>query len=449
MKLGITYKHLAQIVKGKISGPGQEKILDSFVTDTRKLKEGDTFWALKGEKFDANDFLADAVSSGAAALIVTNGRASGVETNILVIEVEDTLAALQTLAAWHRERMNIKVAAITGSNGKSTVKQMLKAICESAGPTAANIGNLNNQFGVPFSLLEITPDKKYGVFELGASKKGDIAEIAGLARPDVAILTNVSAAHLLHFKDLDTVYQTKTEIIDYINFGGTLVYNADDVYLRELKLSYNKKAISYGFKSGADLRIKKTDSFSFVYKGQEFSFPLVLARHNKLNAAAACAGAIALGMFKDALERGLAAYTPMPMRLEVRERENSTLIADCYNANPASMATAIDMLSECPRRPLIAVLGDMKELGKASKRYHAQLAKTLVGKKIDYIFLAGKEMAACHKALITKNPNIKVEYSKDYADWTPALKKLVRERGGTALIKASRSMCFENIAKEI
>ncbi|WP_424243917.1 UDP-N-acetylmuramoyl-tripeptide--D-alanyl-D-alanine ligase [Elusimicrobium posterum] len=448
MRLGLTFEQVAKITKGNLINAEASAKFDSFTTDTRKMKKGDIFWALKGRNFDGQTFFAAAIETGASLLVGEYGSSRGLDLKkTAVLEVKNTLTALQDLAAYHREKSDLKVAAITGSNGKSTTKQMLLSICQTAAPTIANIGNLNNHIGLPLSLLEIAPEDKYGVFELGASKQGDIVEIAKPAAPDVAIITNISAAHMEFFKDLKTVYETKTEITQGLRSRGILVYNSDDIWLRRLKMEYDGKAISFGFKSGADLQIKNKENFEFIYKGEVFSFDLVLEKHNKLNAAAAAAGAIALGLYKDNIERGLMSFKPMPMRMEEKEKDGVHFILDCYNANPASMQNAIKLLGDRAERPLTAVLGDMKELGKTSKKYHEQLAKVLVGNKIDNVFLAGPEMEALYKVLSTKTANINVEYSLEYKGWLAKLRKTLKS-GGTCLVKASRSMNFENIFEE-
>lgn len=447
MKLEISFEALAKIVKGSLTGPWENKIFNSFVTDSRAVKKSDTFWALKGENFDGADFVDAVIAAGAAAVIVKKGAVKKYGAGVIYVEVADSHAALISLAAWHRKRMPLRVACVTGSNGKSTVKQMLLSICSAAGPTAANKGNFNNQFGLPFSLLEITREDKFGVFELGAGKRGDIAEIAAPAAPDVGIITNVGPAHLEKFKDMKTVFETKTELADALSLGGTLVYNADDLWLRKLKTSYKGKAITFGFKRGADVRILEKENFEFKYKGEAFSFDIVLEKHNKLNAAAACAGAIALGLFKENLERGLVSYKPMPKRMEAKEKRGVKFILDCYNANPASMANAISLLAKERAVPSAAVLGDMKELGKYSRRYHAHLAKVLTGKKIQNIFLAGPEMKACYDALVKKGGAQNVKYCAEYSGLMADLRKLLKN-GGACLVKASRAMCFEKIFEE-
>ena len=264
MKLHLTVGKIAEITEGTLVTGKKEKIVTSFVTDSRIVTKGDAFIALKGTKFDAREFVPQVLKKGASVIIAEEGVQIPAKTTAAFITVKNSLKALQSLAKYHRLNSTLKVAAITGSNGKSTTKQMLRSICSAAGETIANMGNFNNQFGVPFSLLEIQPKHKYGVFELGASHPGDIDETAALAIPDVAILTNVSAAHLQFFHDVETVYKTKTDITRHLNYGGTLVYNHDDPLLARLQMEFKGKSISFGFKPGADLQLLKTIPLSFI-----------------------------------------------------------------------------------------------------------------------------------------------------------------------------------------
>ncbi len=447
MNLNITYSALAKAIDGNFCGADASAVLNNFTIDSRAVQSGTGFWVIKGRNHDAHKFAVQAAKGGAALIIGENGRLEEVKAlGVSVIEVEDTLKALQKFASYHRLKHNIKIAAITGSNGKSTTKQMLLSIASADGKTCANSGNFNNQIGVPLSLLEINTDDVYGVFELGASHKGDIDEIASIALPDVAVLTNVSAAHLEFFGDLETVYQTKTEIIKSLNSSGTLVYNIDDELLRRLKTEYTGKAISYGFSSDADLRIEESEDFAFTYKGARFSIPIKLERHNKFNAAAACGAAIALGLFKDEIERGLQTFSPMPLRLEEHKKGDTTFILDCYNANPASVGNALDILVSRPA-PHIAVLGDMKELGAQSAHYHAELGRKLAASGIKTVFLAGEEIKPAYDVLL-KQSGVMVKYSVNWRGFLPELKEKAKQ-GGTVLIKASRALNFEEIFKEI
>lgn len=445
MKLNISLQKLATITDGVLHAKDPQRKIQSFVTDSRVITAGDSFWALRGNTHDAHNFIGQVIKQGATFVVGETGRFKPLQ-DVDYLEVKNTLKALQELAKYHRLNNLLKVAAITGSNGKSTTKQMLKSICSQAGETVANLGNFNNQFGVPFSLLEIQPQHEYGVFELGASHPGDIQETASLVVPDVAVITNVSAAHLEFFKDLETVYKTKTEIVACLASAGTLVYNSDDVLLSRLE-EYKGKSISFGFNPQADLRILETDNFSFVYKDMTYAIDVDLQRHDKLNAAAACAAAIGMGIFMDKIKQGLLSFTPMPMRMQRMQRGNTTFILDCYNANPASMQNALHILGEQSHAPRIAVLGDMRELGETSKYYHRLIAQWLLDNAIDYAFLAGTEMKYAADEL-KGNSALKIYYAKTPQEWTADLKKLTA-KGGVCLLKASRGMQFENIMKEI
>lgn len=447
MKLHLTVAKIVDITKGTLAKGSADKIVSSFVTDSRIITKGDAFIALKGSRFDAHQFIPDVLKKGADVIIVQEGFKIPAKTTASFIVVQDTLKALQALAKYHRLKSTLKVAAITGSNGKSTTKQMLRSICATAGETIANMGNFNNQFGVPFSLLEIQPKHKFGVFELGASHPGDIAETAALVVPDVAIITNISAAHLAFFHDEETVYKTKMEISHHLNPGGTLIYNHDDKYLSRVQLEFKGKSLSFGFKPGADLQILETKNFSFIYKGEAYMLDLNLERHDKLNAAAAVAAAIAMGLYMDNIKQGLASFTPMPMRMERIHKGKANFILDCYNANPASMNNALSILGKEHNSPRIAVLGDMKELGETSKEYHRLVARQVLDNRIDYVFLAGPEMKYAYEKLKSASV-VKVYYSLEPNGWTKDLSALVK-KGGTCLIKASRSMNFETIFKEI
>jgi len=448
MKLHLTVGKMAKITGGILQSNAPDTWVTSIATDSRVVSKGDCFVALKGERFDASEFIPQVLQKGASVVIAPKGYSVPADATASFILVKDTLKALQALAKYHRQNSTLKVVAITGSNGKSTTKQMLRAICGVVGETIANVGNLNNQFGVPFSLLEIQPKHRFGVFELGASHPGDIEETAALAVPNVAVITNVGPSHLEFFHDLETVYKTKSEIAKHLNAGGTLVYNIDDKFLSRLDTEFKGKHISFGFSERADLRVLETEKFAFTYKGEAYLFDVKFERHDKLNAAAACAAAIALGLYADHMREGLASFTPMPMRLERACKGNTDFILDCYNANPSSMQNALAILGKSSKLPRIAVLGDMKELGASSKEYHRLVARQILDNGINYVFLAGPEMKYAYERLQDVT-GMYLWYGKTPEKWLPDLKKVLQEKGGTCLIKASHSMNFENIFKEI
>ncbi|MFA5161245.1 MAG: UDP-N-acetylmuramoyl-tripeptide--D-alanyl-D-alanine ligase [Elusimicrobiales bacterium] len=449
MKLAITWKTAAEAMGGSLTSLNPEEMLDEFTTDSRLVKEGSVFWALRGKNRDAHEFLDDIARKGAAGAIIEHGRAKLFRKPPRhLIETADTLKALQRLSAWHRLRWKIPVAAVTGTNGKSTTKEMIKAILSVRGPACANAGNFNNQYGAPFSLLEMGPEHRSAVFELGASKQGDIQEIAQLVRPDAAVITCVGPAHLEFFGDLETVYRTKAEIAASLPPGGTLVYNADDPLLRRLDSQWRGRRITFGF-GEADVRIAGEGGFALVHGGRRYEIPLELLRHDRHNAAAAASAALALGWNWEEIAQGLVSWKPLPMRMQTQTRGSLRLILDAYNANPVSMRAALDALSGGGNpRPRIAALGDMKELGAHSARYHAELGQWLAGADIDKIFLAGPEMKHCADALSAAGAGGKMRHAQTPQEWLEELRQAAGN-GGTVLLKASRAMKFEEIMDKL
>lgn len=439
MNLNIDYQLLAQITKGKLFGKG---VLKTFTTDSRKVEKDMAFWVLKGQKYDGHNFVKQALEQGANFII----SHTFVKEAPACLVVEDTLKALQALAKYHRQQNKLKVACITGSNGKSTTKQMLLALLSYKGQTRANLGNLNNQIGVPLSLLEILPEDKYGVFELGASHKGDIDEIAALALPNVAVLTNIAPAHLEFFKTLQGVFETKTEILKYIQKGGALVYNLEDAYLKKLKYSYSGKSLSYGFGKSADLQILKNDNFCFKYQTKIYESNLILQKHNKLNAAAASLAAISLGVEPQEVLLALKNYKPMALRLEEKTKHGVKFILDCYNANPFSMKNALNILAAQEGHKAV-VLGDMRELGAKSAKYHQELAKQILALKIKKVFLVGPLMLEAYK-ILAKEPSVMVKYALETKNIIEPLRAELTSVS-VVLVKASNALNFESIFKEI
>jgi len=453
MKMGISWRQAAAITKGRLTSGHEGEIFNSFTTDSRLAHSGDVFMALRGEKHDAHDFIAQALAQGASSIIAENGWLEKHPTRARhILGVENTLHALWALAAAHRMRCNIPVAAITGSNGKSTTKEMLRGIFSVRGQVCANKGNLNNQYGAPLSVLELSEADKFAVFELGASRQGDIRDTGSVVRPDIGVIINVSAAHLQFFGDLETVYKTKTEMTECIKEGGTLVYNADDPRLAEhIVFSKTMKYMNFGFNEKADVRIMtETGPVVLSCKGENIELPLTLRRHDRLNAAAACAAALCAGFTRAEIAEGFGLFRPMPMRLQIEKIGSTTFILDAYNANPASMKAALTALCESANpRPLTAVLGDMRELGAYSAKYHAELgAAAAQNAAISAVYLAGPEMKPGYDAALAAGGQEKVKYSPEPDGWFDDL--LARAKhGGTVLIKASRAMGFEKIFEKI
>jgi UDP-N-acetylmuramoyl-tripeptide--D-alanyl-D-alanine ligase len=445
MKLSIDLGTLAKVTGGRLMKGSPAARFDSFVTDTRKLKCGEFLWALKGAAYDAHDFLPAAVPCSAGFIAREKELAELKELPPAAVGVADTLKALQALAAWHRGRFNIPLTAITGSNGKSTTKEMLRSIFAQRGATCSNAGNLNNQFGLPLSLLELTAEHSYGVFELGASRRGDIKEIAGPAAPTCGVITNIGPSHLQHFGDMETIFETKTELAGCLAEGGTLVYNYDDKYLERLNCRDFKK-ITFGRDPQADIRILEGDKLRLEHDGELVAVDLPYAGgHNFYNAAAAAGAALAAGLDFAAIKKGLELYTPPPMRLQELRFGGATVILDAYNANPQSMASAIK--ETCARqKPLYFMLGDMKELGQYSAHYHTDLGAALAHTGAERVFFAGPEMKPAVEAYMQAGGKCAV-YGETLDAWLDEARALIGSGNGTFLIKASRSMKFERIVE--
>ncbi|NLO91789.1 MAG: UDP-N-acetylmuramoyl-tripeptide--D-alanyl-D-alanine ligase [Elusimicrobia bacterium] len=450
MKLDLSWEQAAKAMGGRVSSGNPQARFDSFFTDSRQAAPGAVFWALEGKAHDAHKFLPELARAGIGGAVVRQGKADMAAGIAQIIEVPDTLAALQSLSAYHRNRYNIPVAAVTGTNGKSSTKEMLKSIFSQKGRTCANQGNLNNQYGLPFSLLELGPEHALAVFELGASRKGDIEEIARLAKPWVAVITNVSAAHLEFFGDLETVYRTKIEIADSLPPGGTLVYNCDDPLLRRLDAQWGGNRTTFGCGEAAQMRVLdgKEGELALSYQGAEHRMPFSApGRHNRVNAAGAAAAALAIGLGWKEIGAGLSAYKPLPGRLQVEKRGSATIIFDAYNSNPASAKAALDTLASSAQGPRVAVLGDMKELGAHSAKYHRELGAYAASLKLDKIFMAGPEMRHGYETALESGAQA-ATYDENFAQWLPQLKDAAAA-GGTFLLKASRAMGFEEILKQL
>ena len=379
---------------------GPDTRLAGVCTDTRRLLPGQLFVALKGPNFDGHDFVPAALDAGAAACLVDR---EGTGTPAIV--AADTRRALGELARAWRERFAIPVLAVTGSNGKTTVKEMLAAILATRGETLATRGNLNNDIGVPLTLFELDAAHQAAVIEMGANHPGEIAWLVSLARPDVALVTNAGPAHLEGFGSIEGVARAKGEIFAGLPDHGTAVINADDDYAplwREL--AGERRILTFGLEHGADVSARwlATPRGSRVtVSTPEGAFVVDLplpGEHNVMNALAATAAALAAGVPLEAIGAGLSAVRGAPGRLQIKAGPaGSTLLDDTYNANPASLAAALRVLREFPGRHLLA-LGDMGELGPEAEALHAEAGRLARAAGVRRLITVGPMAAAAAAA---------------------------------------------------
>jgi len=367
--------------------------------------------------------------------------------------VEDTLRALQEISFLHRKKFAIPVVGITGSNGKTTTKEMLATILQQKGPVLKNEGNLNNHIGVPLTLLKLNAGHTAAAVEMGMSALGEIDTLARLVGPDIGVITNIGPAHLEFLKNMDGVAQAKSEMLDQLKPGGTAVLNVDDPYFETLKKKFGGRVLSFGIDHKAEVRAtdirqgKDFTDFTLDADGAKAHIRLrAVGKHNIYNALAAAAAAFATGMPVDAVKNGLNAFAPSALRSELREVAGRTVLVDCYNANPASMAAALrSLISLRSGGSAIAVLGDMLELGKASVEAHRALGAAAARLGVDLLITVGPLAKHTSEGAIDAGmAGDRVLEAGSQAEAAALLKKHSRP-GDAVLIKGSRGMKMEKV----
>ena len=370
----------------------------SVSTDSRRVKKGSIFFALKGERFDGNQFASGALDGGAVRAVIDDPAAGEGREYILV---EDALLALQELANYHRMRLGILVIAITGSNGKTTTKELITACLSMGIRTSSTPGNLNNHIGVPLSLLEMTVHHELGIIEMGANHRGEIARLCEIACPDYGIITNIGKAHLEGFGSQEGVRMAKAELYEYLGSRKkTIFLNGGDEMLAEMAGGVNASLVFYGDSKESGVRgsiLKAADpllSMEFTYGAGGGTDKLVVdsqifGSYNLDNYLAAACVAEYFSVDRLAVKKALEAYRPDNMRSQLIESGTNLVVLDSYNANPASMQAAIDDFVRMDRPEKVLILGDMLELGDYSLKEHAGLLEYIGRYEFSAVYLAG------------------------------------------------------------
>ena len=440
--------------------------------DSRHIRSGDLFVALVGERFNGHDFVGTALSQGAVGAIVQDSfdpAASGLNTGQkraskrtapFILGVRDPLFAYQQLATHHRNRFAIPVVAVTGSNGKTTTKDMVAGVMARRWTVLKTEGNLNNRIGVPQTLFRLTGRHEGAVIEMGVDRVGQTTRLCEMARPTIGVITNIGPDHLEFFGSMEGSAQAKAELLDWFSTEGTAVLNADDPYYDYLASRAACQLISFGLSSKAD--VQATDIKSDGRNGTIFRLKLpgkvrhtsvriqVQGEHNVTNALAAAAVGSVLGLPGTVIAQGLSSFRPAAMRSQVFVSRSVTVINDCYNANPASMKAAIQLLAQRGAgRRTIAVLGDMLELGANAVSMHEDVGEFVAQQGIDCLIACGalgRNIAkGAERAGIDRS---RIVLAQDAAAATDAVNTVMKS-GDVILVKASRGMKLEQVAQAL
>lgn len=424
-------------------------------TDSRAIEGGEIFFALKGENFDGNEYAVKAIEEGAAYAVVNEGSAASKIKDQRIIVVKDTLASLQELARYHRENTFVKgsrliVIGLTGTNGKTTTKELIREVLSVKFKVTATEGNLNNDIGVPLSLLKISGETQIAVIEMGANHPEDISILASICEPDYGLITNVGKAHLAGFGDYEGVKKAKGRLYDYIESKGKAAFlNADDPVLCEMAAERKGlKTIDYGVKhEGAKVRGSEEGSpflslsIPVGEAGEAALDTRLVGRYNADNIMAALAVGKEFGVsYKEAI-KAVEAYVPSNNRSQFVETEKNRLIVDAYNANPSSMAAALDNFTSIAFPLKAALLGDMLELGETSEEEHSHILKKALRSDISKVFLVGGEF---RKAWAREGDADKVKWFST-SEGLAAYLKNEPLSGYLVLVKGSRGTMMEKV----
>ncbi len=436
---------MAQALGGELHG--SDVVFTGVCTDTRLIRDGELFVAIEGPNFDGHVFVPEAGNKKAVAALVSHTVAS----DLPQVTVKDTRLGLGTLAGYWRDKFDCPIIAVTGSNGKTTVKEMIGDILHNSGAVLVSTGNLNNDIGLPLVLCRLKEEHHCAVVEMGMNHAGEINYLSGLAKPQVAVITNAAPAHLEGLGSVEAVAEAKAEIFDGLAPDGVAVINADDTFAPLWRRRVRgHKCITFGIGQPANVTI---DHLNFTGMGSAFTLytPIGVCnitlslpgRHNVMNALAAAAAAIAVGVDLDQIQRGLDSAVPVSGRLQTRAGHNgSTVIDDTYNANPKSMLAAVHVLAVSPGLKIL-VVGDMKELGGAAQTLHTEVGVQAKHAGIDKLLTFGTLSRYAAEGF--------GEGALHFENKTELIESLepLLDAHTTVLIKGSRGVRMEEVAQAI
>lgn len=447
----------AEVICG---GGGNRRRISRVSVDTRTLRKGELFIALRGRIHDAHDFLPQALEKGAAALVVSRMDPkvlrSAQRSGAAVLRVRNTLKALSLLAAWQRENLEAKVVGITGSTGKTTTKDLTAAVLAQLGSVVAPLKSYNNEIGVPLTILEAGPRTRFLVLELGSRGKGHIQSLCKISRPEVGVITNIGYAHLRYFRTRENLAAAKGELLQALPPQGTAVINSDDDFAGFLRRMAPCPVVTFGLTRKAEVRAEKISldergRARFVLKLRggdkgEVSLPLP-GRHNVENALAAAAVGEIMGVKMEGIISGMEKAKVTGWRMEmITKPDQITIINDAYNANPVSMRSALMALGDLAReKRAIAVLGDMAELGPISEKAHLEVGKMAVEYGADILITVGRKARKIAQAAREKGLPRGSVFAVEDVNRAAEILRAIIEPGDVVLIKGSRFLGLEKL----
>ena len=458
----LTIDEILKASGGKLIQGKRELTVTGISIDSRTIKDGELFLALKGDLFDGHNFIEDAIKKGACGAIINEDyQVSGsMPQDRAIVRVNDTLLALQETARFYRSKFTLPVTGITGSNGKTTTKEMLWSILSQKSSVLKSEGNFNNHIGVPLTLLRLDSSHKMAVIEMGISDRGELSRLCQIAAPDSAVITNIGPTHLKKLGRIEGVAEAKGEILKFIPPHGFCILNRDDKFFDVFKAMSQGRIISFGITPDADIHIESYETVAQGKSADRITFNLIcpagkievnlnaIGLHNIYNALCAAASAYAHGISTADIKSGLEKFTPVRMRSAVEKVGEIYIINDTYNANPASMVAAIDMLKTFKtgnRR--FAVIGDMLELGENTIMAHRDLGIYIAGSGADGLIavgeFAGYVAEGAAEAGMSEN-NVKA--FNDYPQTLEQIKEWITA-GDIVLVKGSRGMKMERIVE--
>ena len=407
----------------------------SISTDTRKVKDNCMFFALSGENFNGNTFATEALNKGAKYAIIDDPKYKTTDSTILV---KNSLKTLQELATYHRDYLGLKIIALTGSNGKTTTKELINAVISQKYNTTATIGNLNNHIGVPLTLLSMDKNTEIGIVEMGANHKKEIAFLCNIAKPDYGYITNFGKAHLEGFGGIEGVIKGKSEMYDYLISNNKLIfYNAEDTIQEEKLIDYNSK-VGFSNNNTTDYNYTLLDINPFVtFKTEDIVIKSnLIGAYNFTNLCAASTIGRHFEVTLNQIQTAVKDYTPTNNRSQIINQGSNSIILDAYNANPSSMDLALKNFSLQDAKNKIAILGDMFELGDSAPEEHQNIVNLLSFLDIDKVILVGENFYS------TNTDNSNLEKYKSFEDFKNNYKTI---KDSALLIKGSRGMALERV----